>query len=195
MEHALPELAYATDALVPYLSPETFEYHYGKHHRTYVKNLNQLIKDTHFEDIPLEKIIQTATGGIFNNAAQHWNHSFYWGCLCPAQQQSLPSSSFLKDIEKKWGDFESFKAAFKKAALGQFASGWAWLIKTKEAQLDIITTSNAQTPLSSQSVSLLTCDVWEHAYYIDYRNDRGAYIDQFWSIVNWSAVEKKWKAV
>lgn len=187
-----PSLPYASGALTPYISEETLEFHSGKHHQTYVDNLNKLIAGTEFENQSLEDIIDNSTGGIFNNAAQIWNHTFYFDSLAPATIPIL-SESFLTKIVQKWGNMESFQMEFNKVALATFGSGWAWLVKNPDGTLDIISTSNAATPLSNKElVSLLTCDVWEHAYYIDYRNARAKYLENFWNIVNWSKVEERY---
>lgn len=187
MEHKLPPLPYALDALEPHLSKETLEYHYGKHHQAYVTNLNNLIKGTEFENVSLEDIIRTASGSIFNNAAQIWNHTFYWNNLLP-NGGGMPSGRLLDAINEKWRSFEAFKKAFETVAAGTFGSGWAWLVKNPDGSLDIISTSNAATPLTTDKVPLLTCDVWEHAYYIDYRNSRPNYFSHYWEIVNWDSV-------
>uniref|UniRef100_E6QUJ4 Superoxide dismutase [Fe] n=1 Tax=mine drainage metagenome TaxID=410659 RepID=E6QUJ4_9ZZZZ len=187
MTHELPALPYAKDALQPHISAETLEYHYGKHHQAYVTNLNNLIANTEFATMSLEDIIKKATGGVFNNAAQVWNHTFYWNCLSP-QGGGAPSGALAQAINAKWGSFDAFKEAFSKAAVGTFGSGWAWLVKNAAGELDIVSTSNAATPMSSGQKALLTCDVWEHAYYVDYRNARPKYVEAFWNLVNWSFV-------
>ncbi|TXH36549.1 MAG: superoxide dismutase [Fe] [Rhodospirillaceae bacterium] len=187
--HTLPELPYALDALQPHISKETLEYHYGKHHQTYVTNLNNLIKGTEFENASLEDIIKKSSGGVFNNAAQVWNHTFYWHCLSP-KGGGQPSGALADAINKKWGSFDTFKAEFTKVAVGTFGSGWAWLVKKSDGSLDFASTSNAQTPLTTADKPLLTCDVWEHAYYIDYRNKRPDYVGAFWNLVNWDFVAK-----
>jgi superoxide dismutase, Fe-Mn family len=189
MEHKLPELPYALDALAPHISRETLEYHYGKHHQTYVTNLNNLIKGTEFENATLEDIIKKSSGGIFNNAAQVWNHTFYWHCLSP-KGGGEAGDALGAAIAKKWGSYAAFKEAFTKAAVGTFGSGWAWLVKKADGSLDIVSTSNAATPLTSPDKPLLTCDVWEHAYYIDYRNARPKYMDAFWALVHWEFAAK-----
>jgi Fe-Mn family superoxide dismutase len=185
--HKLPELPYAMDALAPHISKETLEYHYGKHHKTYVDNLNKLIVGTEFEKASLEEIVKKASGPIFNNAAQVWNHTFYWHCLAP-RAGGEPSGVLAEALEKKWGPFDTFKAEFTKQATGNFGSGWTWLVQKSDGSLDIVNTSNAQTPLTSDAKPLLTCDVWEHAYYIDYRNKRPDYVTAFWELVNWRFV-------
>jgi Fe-Mn family superoxide dismutase len=185
----LPPLPYAIDALAPHISKETLEYHYGKHHKTYVDNLNKLIPGTEFENLSLEDIIQKATGPIFNNAAQVWNHTFYWHCLAP-NAGGEATGKIADAINAAFGSFASFKEKFSTTAATTFGSGWAWLVKNKDGQLDIISTSNAATPLTHEATPLLTCDVWEHAYYIDYRNARAQYIEHFWHLVNWDFVAK-----
>lgn len=187
MAFELPELPYALDALEPHISKETLEYHYGKHHKAYVDKLNALIPSSEFEGASLEKIIQEASGPIFNNAAQIWNHTFYWHCLSP-NVGGAPSGKLAEAIEQAFGSFETFVEHFTKAAIATFGSGWAWLAKNQDGSLEIITTSNAGTPLSDGRTALLTCDVWEHAYYIDYRNARPKYIEAFWNLVNWEFV-------
>lgn len=189
MEHTLPTLPYAMDALQPHISAETLEYHYGKHHATYVTNLNNLIKGTEFENATLEDIIRKASGGLFNNAAQVWNHSFYWNCLTP-KASGAPSGALADAINAKWGTFDKFKEEFTKSALGNFGSGWTWLVKKADGSVDLVNTSNAATPLTGTDKPLLTCDVWEHAYYIDYRNARAKYVENFWNLANWDFVAK-----
>ncbi len=189
MEHTLPQLPYALDALAPHISKETLEYHYGKHHQTYVTNLNNLVKDGEFANATLEEIIKKSSGGIFNNAAQVWNHSFYWNCLSP-QGGGEPTGALKTAIDTKFGSFEEFKKQFTTTCVGTFGSGWGWLVKTPSGELDLVSTSNAATPLTSANKALLTCDVWEHAYYIDYRNSRPNYMAAFWNLVNWDFVSK-----
>ena len=184
MEHALPALPYAMDALAPHISKETLEFHYGKHHQTYVTNLNNLIKGTEFESSSLEDIVKRSSGGVFNNAAQVWNHTFYWNGLSP-KGGGQPSGPLASAINAKWGGFDAFKEAFTKSAIGNFGSGWTWLVKKTDGSLDIVNTSNAATPLTTTDKPLLTCDVWEHAYYVDYRNKRPDYMNAFWALVNW----------
>jgi Fe-Mn family superoxide dismutase len=192
MIHTLPTLPYALDWLSPYLSQETLEYHYGKHHKTYVDNLNGLIIWTEFENISLEEIIETAPSGpIFNNAAQIWNHTFYWESLTP-DGSSIEGTNIGELILEKWESFEAFKKAFNDVALKTFGSGWAWLVKKPDGSLDLVSTSNAATPLTTDDTPLLTCDVWEHAYYIDYRNARAKYLENFWNIVNWEKAEERY---
>jgi Fe-Mn family superoxide dismutase len=193
MEHTLPPLPYALDALQPHISQETLEYHYGKHHQTYVTNLNNLIKDSEFANLSLEEIIKQSSGGIFNNAAQVWNHTFYWNCLAP-NAGGEPTGELKAAIEKKFGSFEEFKKQFTATCIGTFGSGWGWLVKTPSGDLELVSTSNAATPLTSANKPLLTCDVWEHAYYIDYRNSRPNYMTAFWNLVNWDFVSKNFAA-
>jgi len=193
MEHKLPELPYALDALAPYISKETLEYHYGKHHQTYVTNLNNLIKGTEFENATLEEIVKKSSGGVFNNAAQVWNHTFYWFGLTP-NAAAAPAGALADAINAKWGSFDEFKKAFNAVAAGTFGSGWAWLVKNADGSLDLVSTSNAATPLTTDKTPLLTCDVWEHAYYIDYRNSRPNYLESFWKLVNWDFVAKNFAA-
>ena len=194
MEHKLPNLPYALDALQPVFSKETMEYHYGKHHQTYINNLNKLIVGTEFEDMPLEDIIHKSTGGIFNNAAQTWNHTFYWFGFTP-KGQGKPSGALLSAIEKSFGSFEEFQVAFETCAANTFGSGWAWLVKKADGSLALVSTSNAATPLTEDGTTpLLTCDVWEHAYYIDYRNSRPNYLKGFWQIVDWAVVAQRFAA-
>jgi Fe-Mn family superoxide dismutase len=189
MAHTLPALPYAMDALAPIISKETLEFHYGKHHQTYVTNLNNLIPGTEFESSSLEEIVKKSSGGIFNNAAQVWNHTFYWNSMAP-NAGGEPTGKLAEAINAKWGSVAAFKEAFNKSAAGNFGSGWTWLVKKADGSLDIVNTSNAATPLTSTDVPLLTCDVWEHAYYIDYRNARPKYLESFWNLVNWSFAAK-----
>jgi len=189
MEHTLPPLPYAMDALQPYMSKETLEYHYGKHHQTYVTNLNNLIKGTEFENASLEDIIKKSSGGLFNNSAQVWNHTFFWNCLKP-NGGGAPSGALADAINQKWGSFDKFKEEFTKSATTNFGSGWTWLVKKTDGSVDIVNTSNAATPLTTADKALLTCDVWEHAYYIDYRNARPKFLEAFWNLVNWDFVAK-----
>jgi len=185
MEHTLPALPYAADALAPYMSKETMEYHYGKHHQTYVTNLNNLIKGTEFAQQSLEEIVRKSSGGIFNNAAQVWNHTFFWNSLRPGGGGE-PDGALAKAINAKWGSFAAFREAFSKSAVGNFGSGWSWLVKKTDGTVDIVNTSNAGTPLTTADKALLTLDVWEHAYYIDYRNARAKFVETFLnSLVNW----------
>ncbi len=187
MTHELPALPYAMDALAPTLSQETLEYHYGKHHQAYVTNLNNLIPGTEFESMSLEDIVMKSSGGIFNNAAQVWNHTFYWNCLSP-NGGGAPSGALAAAIDAKFGSFEEFKKQFNQAGATNFGSGWTWLVKNADGSLEIFNTSNAGTPMTSGKKALLTLDVWEHAYYIDYRNMRPKYLETMWNIVNWDFV-------
>lgn len=188
MEHKLPELPFAKDALAPAISAETLEYHWGKHHKAYVDNINKLIHGTEFENLSLEDIIKKApAGGIFNNAAQAWNHAFYWKCLTP-KSSGTPSEELAAAIDKNFGSFASFKEKFTGAATTLFGSGWAWLVKSSDGSLAIEQASNAGNPLKDGKKPLLTCDVWEHAYYIDHRNARAKYVEAFWTIINWQFV-------
>ncbi len=185
MEHKLPDLPYARNALEPHISAETLEYHHGKHHNTYVVNLNNLVKGTEFENAALEDIVRNAKPGpIFNNAAQVWNHTFYWNSLSPKGGGAL-SAGLAKAIDGAFGSLDKFKEAFSQAAITQFGSGWAWLVKNADGSLAVEKTPNADTPLSTGKTPLFTCDVWEHAYYIDYRNARPKYVEAFWNLVNW----------
>jgi superoxide dismutase, Fe-Mn family len=189
----LPPLPFGKDALSPHISAETIEYHYGKHHQAYVNNLNQLIPGTRYENLPLEDIVRSSDGKIFNNAAQAWNHTFYWNCLSPAAA-GKPAGALLQRIEKHFGSFEQFQKQFTEAAVGLFGSGWAWLVQMPNGDLGLQTTSNAGTPLTTHDSPLLTCDVWEHAYYIDYRNARPKYVEAFWKVANWEFAAKNLKA-
>ena len=184
MVHELPALPYAKNALEPHISAETITYHYGKHHQTYVTNLNNLIKGTEFEHLSLEEIVVKSSGGIFNNAAQVWNHTFYWNCLKP-NGGGEPTGALAEAINKKFGSFATFKEEFAKCAVGTFGSGWGWLVKNPDGSVELLSTSNAGTPATSGKKALLTCDVWEHAYYLDYRNLRPKYVEAFWNLVNW----------
>ena len=180
----LPALPYARDALAPHISDETLDYHYGKHHQAYVTNLNNLIKGTENENLDLETIIKKSQGGVFNNAAQIWNHTFYWNSLSP-KGGGDPSGKLADAIVKTFGGVAQFKEEFTKTAVGTFGSGWAWLVQRPDGSLGLVSTSNAATPITGSDRPLLTCDVWEHAYYIDYRNARPKYVEAFWSLVNW----------
>ncbi|MCZ4330883.1 superoxide dismutase [Fe] [Castellaniella denitrificans] len=184
MAFTLPPLPYAMDALAPHISQETLEYHYGKHHQAYVTNLNKAIEGTDLASLSLEDVIRKSSGGVFNNAAQVWNHTFYWNSLSP-KGGGEPSGALRQAIEAKWGSVDAFKAAFTQSAAGNFGSGWTWLVKKTDGTLDIVNTSNAGTIVNTDDKALLTCDVWEHAYYIDYRNARPKYLENFWSLVNW----------
>lgn len=194
MTFALPELPFAPDALEPAMSRETLEYHWGKHHRTYVENLNALVAGTPWETKSLEDVVREApAGGLFNNAAQHFNHSFFWKCLTPAGG-GRPQGALLDAVVEAWGSFEGFREAFSKAAAGNFGSGWTWLVKNAEGELEIVSTSNADTPLRAGLRPILTIDVWEHAYYIDYRNARAKFIEAFFEkLVNWKFAEENFR--
>jgi Fe-Mn family superoxide dismutase len=191
--HELPKLPYSLDALEPHISRETLDYHYGKHHRAYVNKLNELIRNTDLEHLPLEAIIRATaplTGRpspIFNNAAQAWNHAFYWQCLTP--RACTPGVAAAQAINAQFGSVEEFRQQFTQLALNTFGSGWAWLIGNNDGKLEIVSTSNAETPLTRDRVPLLTCDLWEHAYYIDYRNARAEYVTAFWKVLNWDFLE------
>ena len=192
MTHQLPELPYPKNALEPHISAETLEYHYGKHHKTYVDKLNGLIPGTEFENLALEDIIKQAPpGGIFNNAAQVWNHTFYWNCMSP-DGGGKPGGALADAINQALGSFDAFKEKFSDAAANNFGSGWTWLVKNADGSVEIVNTSNANTPMTSGKLALLTCDVWEHAYYIDYRNARPKYVEAFWNIVNWDFVTQQY---
>ena len=190
MEHKLPPLPYAMDALAPHISKETFEFHYGKHHQAYVTNLNNLIKGTEFENAALEDIIKKSSGGIFNNSAQVWNHTFFWSSMKPGGG-GKPAGALAAAIDKKWASYDAFKEAFTKSAVGNFGSGWTWLVKKADGSVDIVNTSNAGTPLTTSDKALITIDVWEHAYYIDYRNARPKFVETFLNgLVNWEFAAK-----
>jgi Fe-Mn family superoxide dismutase len=193
MTHELPPLPYAKDALQPHISAETLEFHYGKHHQTYVTNLNNLIPGTEFENLSLEEIVKKSSGGIFNNAAQIWNHTFYWNSLSPTGGGE-PTGALAGAIVAAFGSFENFKAEFTKCAVTTFGSGWAWLVKNADGTLALVSTSNAGCPLTAGQTPLLTCDVWEHAYYIDFRNLRPKYLEAFWSLVNWEFAAQNFAA-
>jgi Fe-Mn family superoxide dismutase len=184
MTHQLPPLPYEKTALEPFITAETLDYHYGKHHQAYVTNLNNLIPGTEFENLSLEEIIQKSSGGIFNNAAQVWNHTFYWNSLKP-NGGGQPTGALAEALNKTFGSFEKFKEEFTKCAVTTFGSGWAWLVKNADGSLALVSTSNAATPLTSGQKPLMTIDVWEHAYYIVYRNARPKYVEDFWNFVNW----------
>jgi Fe-Mn family superoxide dismutase len=188
MAFTLPELPYPREALEPHMSRETLEYHYGKHHKAYVDNANKLIAGTEFEKMPLEDAVRKSSGKVFNNIAQIWNHTFFWSCLTP--KQTPPGKKLADALVKNFGGLEDFKKQFTDTAIGTFGSGWAWLVKNADGSLAITSTSNAATPLTTGQTPLLTCDVWEHAYYIDYRNARPTYLEHFWALVNWEFVEK-----
>jgi superoxide dismutase, Fe-Mn family len=185
----LPKLPYAMDALQPHISKETLEYHYGKHHQAYVNNLNHLIKDTELAHCSLEEIIMKSSGGILNNAAQAWNHTFYWHCMTPRPTPE-PRGELADAINKTFGSFAKFKDLFTQSAATLFGSGWTWLVKNAQNKLEIMNTGNAGLPMKESKHALLTCDVWEHAYYIDYRNVRATYIEHFWQVINWDFAAK-----
>ena len=190
MEHTLPALPYPMDSLAPHISKETFEYHYGKHHQAYVTNLNNLIKGTEFESAGLEAIVKKSSGGIFNNSAQVWNHTFFWSSMKP-NGGGAPTGALADAINTKWGSFDEFKKAFQTSAVGNFGSGWTWLVKKPDGSVDIVNTSNAATPLTTENKALLTIDVWEHAYYVDYRNARPKFVETFLaSLANWDFAAK-----
>ena len=195
MEHQLPALPYAMDALQPHMSKETFEYHYAKHHQAYVTNLNNLIKGTDFENKSLEDIVKSApAGGVYNNAAQVWNHTFFWNCMKP-NGGGAPSGALADAINKKWGSLDEFKKAFQTSAVGNFGSGWTWLVKNADGAVEIVNTSNAANPMTDGKTPLLTCDVWEHAYYIDYRNLRPKFVETYMNnLVNWDFVAANFAA-
>lgn len=190
MAFELPKLPYAPTALEPYISAKTIEFHYGKHHQAYVNNLNNLIKGSEFENATLEDIIKKSAGGIFNNAAQIWNHTFYWESFAP-NAGGEPSGIIKDAINKSFGSFAQFKEKFSAASATLFGSGWAWLVKKQDGSLDIIQESNAGNPLTKELTPLLTCDVWEHAYYLDYQNKRPDYIVAFWNLINWKKIEER----
>jgi Fe-Mn family superoxide dismutase len=189
MAFELPKLPFAKDALAPFLSAETFEYHYGKHHAAYVNNLNKLIDGTDFAKMSLEEIIKKAQGGMFNNAAQTWNHTFFWNCMSP-DGGGKPSGALAAAIDKEFGSFDQFKEKFSTSAATLFGSGWNWLVKSADGKLEIVQMSNAGTPVKEGKTAILTIDVWEHAYYIDHRNARPKFIEGFWNVVNWKFAEK-----
>jgi len=190
MAHTLPPLPYAQDALAPHISKETFEFHYGKHHQAYVTNLNNLIPGTEFESLSLEDIIKKSSGGVYNNAAQVWNHTFFWNCMKP-NGGGAPSGKLADAINAKFGSYDAFKEAFTKSAVGNFGSGWTFLVKKADGSVDIVNMGPAGTPLTTGDTALLTIDVWEHAYYIDYRNARPKFVETFLnSLVNSEFAEK-----
>jgi Fe-Mn family superoxide dismutase len=193
MAHELPALPYDKNALEPTISAETLEYHYGKHHQTYVTNLNNLIPGTEFESMSLEEIIMKSSGGVFNNAAQVWNHTFYWNCLSP-NGGGAPDGALADAINSAFGSFGEFKKQFSISAATNFGSGWTWLVKNADGSLEIYNTSNAGTPMTAGKSALLTVDVWEHAYYIDYRNARPKYLESIWNIINWDFVAHNFAA-
>ena len=186
-QHTLPDLPYPENALEPHISAETLQFHHDKHHATYVQKLNGLIEGTEFESASLEDIIKNASGGIFNNGAQVWNHTFYWNCLSP-NGGGAPTAELAAAIDAAFNSFDEFKARFSESAVTNFGSGWTWLVKNPDGTLEIVNTSNADNPMTDGKQPLLTCDVWEHAYYIDYRNARPKYIEAFWNLVNWDFV-------
>ena len=188
----LPALPYANNALEPHISAETIDYHYGKHHQGYVTNLNKMIEGTEFANLDLVAIIRKSQGGMFNNAAQVWNHSFYWNCLSPTGGGE-PAGTLRDAIDAAFGSFAKFKEEFTKTAVGTFGSGWAWLVQRPDGALALVSTPNAATPLTGEDTPLLTCDVWEHAYYIDYRNARPKYLEAFWNLVNWEFAASQMK--
>ena len=187
MAFELPPLPYDRAALEPHISAETIDFHYGKHHQTYVTNLNKLVEGTEFAAMDLETVVRKSSGGMFNNAAQVWNHTFYWNCLKP-DGGGEPGGRLGEAITKAFGSFAAFKEQFTATAIGTFGSGWAWLVQRPDGSLALVSTPNAATPLTGNDTPLLTCDVWEHAYYIDYRNARPKYVEAFWNLVNWDFV-------
>lgn len=189
LQHELSPLPYGMDALAPHISRETLEYHYGKHHRAYVNKLNELVRGTEFEGMALPDLIRQTKGPLFNNAAQVWNHNFYWNCLSPTGSRT-PSPALGQSIRASFGSFDEFAARFKSSAAGKFGSGWTWLTKGADGALSIQNGDDADNPLCWNRVPLLTCDVWEHAYYIDYRNERARYVDAFWRLVDWGFVDR-----
>lgn len=190
MAYELPPLPYALDALAPAISKETLEYHYGKHHQAYVNNLNKLVAENpEFQNLSLEDVIRKSSGPIFNNAAQVWNHTFYWHCLTP-NSKGTPTGPLLDAINQSFGSFEQFKEKFIQSAVSLFGSGWTWLVKNANGSLEIVNMGNAGTPLTENKTALLTCDVWEHAYYIDVRNLRPKYVENFWQLLNWDFAAK-----
>lgn len=188
----LPEIPYSINGLEPFISAKTIEFHHGRHHMTYVNNLNKLVVDTEFENAFLEDIIKKADGAIFNNGAQVWNHTFYWYSLIP-NGKPLESAELIHAINKKFGSFDKFKEEFTNACLTLFGSGWAWLVKNANGELEIVKESNAGNPMRNGFTPLLTCDVWEHAYYLDYQNRRPDYVNEFWKFVNWEVVAKRFE--
>ena len=188
MAHELPALPFANNALEPVISAETLEYHHGKHHQTYVTNLNNLVPGTEFENAPLEEIIMKSSGGIFNNAAQVWNHTFYWNCLRAPAADNAPGGALADAINSTFGSFDEFKTQFAASGATNFGSGWTWLVKNADGNLEIVNTSNAANPMTDGATPLLTVDVWEHAYYIDFRNARPKYLEEIWQLINWDFV-------
>lgn len=192
MAFELPPLPYDRAALEPHISGETLDYHYGKHHKTYVDNLNKMVEGTEFAGMDLVEVIRKSQGGVFNNAAQVWNHTFFWNCMSP-DGGGQPTGALAEAINKGFGDFETFKQQFTETAVKTFGSGWAWLVQRPDGALALVSTSNANTPLTSEDTPLMTCDVWEHAYYIDYRNARPKFLEAFWNLVNWDFVASNLK--
>jgi superoxide dismutase, Fe-Mn family len=192
MTHSLPALPYSSKALEPIISENTISFHYGKHHQAYVNKLNELIPGTPFENSSLEEIILKADGAIFNNGAQVWNHTFYWNCLSP-QGGGEPSGKLMDKINNTFGSFDQFKEEFANAAATQFGSGWAWLVKTQDGTLEIVKTPNAENPLRQGKTPILTCDVWEHAYYLDFQNRRPDYVKEFWKLVDWDKAAQRFE--
>ena len=188
MAYTLPELPYAKDALVPHMSAETFDYHYSKHHKTYVDNANKLVVGTEFENMGIEDVIKKSSGKIFNNVAQIWNHTFFWHSLTP--KSAAPSAKVVTALTKAFGGVEDFKKLFTEAAINTFGSGWAWLVQNADGSLAIVSTTGAGNPMTAGQKPLLTVDVWEHAYYIDYRNARPSYLEHFWALCNWEFIEQ-----
>lgn len=188
----LPPLPYALDALSPHISKETLEYHHGKHHRAYVDKFNELASGTEYAELPLEIVVKKAQGAIFNNAAQAWNHTFYWNCLAP-DGGGEPQGEMVQAINQTFGTVADFKKQFSKTAIEVLGSGWAWLVKEPDGSVAIRATANAQTPLTTDARPLLTCDVWEHAYYIDYRNSRQEYLNAYWALANWKFAERNFR--
>lgn len=193
MTYELPPLPYEQNALEPHISAETLEFHYGKHHQTYVTKLNGMVPGTEFEGKSLEEVVKSSSGGIFNNAAQIWNHTFYWNSLSP-NGGGEPNGDLAAAISSKWGSYDKFVEEFSAQAAGNFGSGWTWLVKDSAGELAIVNTSNAGCPLTEGQTPLLTCDVWEHAYYIDYRNARPKYLEAFWQLVNWEFAAEQFAA-
>ena len=191
MQHILPTLPFAKDALMPTFSAETFDYHHGKHHKAYVDKLNNMIFGTEFEKMELEEIVKSSSDGIFNNAAQHWNHSFFWNCL--SASKTTPQGPLANAINDTFGSLDVFNDKFVESAVGVFGSGWAWLIKNSDGSIAIETTANGETPIKNSKHPLLTIDVWEHAYYIDYRNDRAKNLNTLKSVLNWDFAGKCWE--
>jgi len=193
MAYQLPALPYESDALEPHVSAETIGFHYGKHHQTYVTNLNNLVSGTEYEGLALEEVVKRASGAIFNNSAQIWNHTFYWRSLSPSGGGE-PDGELAQAIVNAFGSFEAFKEKFSASAVGNFGSGWTWLVKNSDGTVEIVNTSNAETALTTNKQPLLTCDVWEHAYYIDYRNARPKYVEAFWNLINWDFAAQNFAA-